>query len=125
MQDFTNDQISSMIKVALEPTLDDNEVRIIAFFCNWCAYARADMAGVSRYHYPPTAKIIRVMCSGRVEENHIVQAFLLGADGVLIGGCHLGDCRYISGNKQAEKRVKKVRKLLRDAGFEPDRLRLE
>lgn len=124
MQGFTSDQISSMIHAALEPMSKD-EIRIVAFFCNWCAYAGADMAGVSRYQYPPNVRIIRVMCSGRVDENHILQAFLKGADGVLIGGCHVGDCHYLRGNVDAEKRVRSMRPLLKAAGFEPERLRLE
>ena len=124
MQGFTRDQISSMIHAALED-LPNDEVRIVAFFCNWCSYAAADMAGVSRYKYPPSARIIRVMCSGRVDENHLMQAFLEGADGVLIGGCHIGDCHYMSGNVQAEKRVKKMKQYLKSIGLEPERLRLE
>jgi len=125
MRHFTDDQISSMIDVALEPMSDRDEPKALALFCNWCAYAGADMAGVSRFQYPPTVRIIRVMCTGRVNERHILQAFLSGADGVLIGGCHPGDCHYVSGNLEAEARVKRVRRLLGEAGLEADRLRLE
>ncbi len=99
--------------------------RALAFFCNWCAYAGADMAGVSRFHYPPTAEIIRVMCSGRVNETHLLQAFLLGADGVLVGGCHPGSCHYVSGNLKAEERIQTVKRWLEEAGLNPQRLRLE
>ena len=125
MHHFTDDQISAMIKAALETPPVDGEVKILAFFCNWCAYAGADTAGVSRFQYQPNVEIIRTMCSGRVSEEHILQAFLLGADGVLVGGCHPGTCHYISGNLKAEKRVNKIRKLLRDASMDPERLRLE
>jgi len=125
MHHFTDDQISVMIKEALREPAAPTELKILSFFCNWCAYAGADMAGVSRFKYSPTIRIIRVMCTGRVEPAHILQAFLLGADGVLIGGCHPGDCHYISGNLRAEKRVKLVKKWLKDAGMNPERLRLE
>jgi heterodisulfide reductase subunit A len=125
MQHFTDDQISSMIRVALEPTSGSSEPPALAIFCNWCAYAGADLAGVSRFQYPPIVKIIRVMCTGRINEKHILLAFMLGAKGVLIGGCHPGDCHYISGNLKAEERVKRVKQWLKQAGLEPERLRLE
>jgi coenzyme F420-reducing hydrogenase delta subunit len=83
------------------------------------------MAGVSRFQYPASVRIIRVMCTGRIDQRHILQAFLLGADGVLIGGCHPGDCHYISGNLKAEKRVEQVKQWLKGAGIEPRRLRIE
>ncbi|MHA1650832.1 MAG: hydrogenase iron-sulfur subunit [Candidatus Helarchaeota archaeon] len=98
---------------------------IVAFLCNWCGYAGADLAGVSRFQYPPTIKIIRVMCSGRVDPVFILRAFENGADGVLVCGCHINDCHYISGNLQAEKRVEKTKQLLKAIGINPDRLRLE
>ncbi len=125
MHHFTHDQISSMIKASLETPFRADRLKALAFFCNWCAYAGADMAGVSRFHYPPTAEIIRVMCSGRVDERHILEAFMLGADGVLIGGCHPNTCHYISGNVKAEKRVANVKKWLEEVGIEPERLMLE
>jgi coenzyme F420-reducing hydrogenase delta subunit len=125
MHHFTDDQLLSMINAAMERSPHEGELRALAFFCNWCAYAGSDMAGVSRFSYPPSARIIRVMCSGRVDEMHILQAFLLGADGVIVGGCHPGDCHYLSGNLKAEERVKKVKKWLKEAGLEPERLRLE
>jgi heterodisulfide reductase subunit A len=125
MHHFTHDQISAMIEASLRPPFPEDRPKAIAFFCNWCAYAGADMAGVSRYHYPPTAEIIRVMCSGRVDERHILQAFMLGADGVLVGGCHPGTCHYVSGNIKAEERVAKVKRWLQEVGVEPERLRLE
>jgi heterodisulfide reductase subunit A len=129
MRHFTNDQLTAMIRTALneEKKLpsEKGEPQALAFFCNWCAYAGADLAGVSRFQYPTTIKIIRVMCTGRIDESHILLAFLLGSDGVLIGGCHLGTCHYISGNLKAKKRIQKVKRWLKQAGLEPDRLRLE
>jgi len=125
MRHFADDQLSSMIEASMQTMPSEGKPKALAFFCNWCSYAGADMAGVSRFPYPPTAEIIRVMCTGRVDELHLIQAFLLGADGVLVGGCHPGDCHYISGNLKAEKRVRKVRRWLKEAGLEPERLRLE
>ena len=98
---------------------------IVAFLCNWCGYAGADLAGVSRFQYPPTTRVIRVMCSGRVDPVFILRAFENGADGVLVCGCHINDCHYISGNLKAEKRVEKTKQLLKLTGITPDRLRLE
>ncbi|ODS40443.1 MAG: methyl-viologen-reducing hydrogenase subunit delta [Candidatus Altiarchaeales archaeon WOR_SM1_79] len=101
------------------------EPRIVAFCCNWCAYAGADLAGVSRFQYPPNIRIIRVMCSGRVTPEFILRAFELGADGVLVAGCHKGDCHYISGNEKAEKKVELTRRLIDLLGLKQERLRLE
>jgi len=98
---------------------------IVAFCCNWCSYAGADLAGVSRHQYAPNVKIIRLMCSGRVEPDFIVKALELGADGVLVTGCHIGDCHYISGNEKAEKRIEMTADLLDILGLGRDRLRLE
>ncbi len=102
-----------------------DEVKLIGFMCNWCCYAGADLAGVSRFQYPPNIRIIRVMCSGRVDPELILDTFLYGADGVFIGGCHLGDCHYLEGNYYAEKKVEMAKRLLKAAGVEPERLRLE
>ena len=102
-----------------------DEVKLIGFMCNWCCYAGADLAGVSRFQYPPNIRIIRVMCSGRVDPEIILDTFLYGADGVFIGGCHLGDCHYLEGNYYAEKKVEMAKRLLKAAGVEPERLRLE
>ena len=99
--------------------------RIIAFACNWCSYAGADLAGVSRIQYPPTTRVIRVMCSGRVSPMFILEALRGGADGVLVTGCHLGDCHYISGNEKAVHNVDVARSLIRLLGIESERLRLE
>jgi F420-non-reducing hydrogenase iron-sulfur subunit len=102
------------------------EPRIIGFLCNWCSYAGADLAGVSRFQYPPNLRVIRVMCSGRVHPSHILEAFRDGADGVLVAGCHTpNDCHYISGNFKAERRVAMLKRLMAQLGIEPERLRLE
>ncbi len=102
------------------------EPKIIGFLCNWCSYAGADLAGVSRIQYPPNIRIIRVMCSGRIDPSFILEAFKDGADGVLVAGCHLpSDCHYISGNFKAQRRITLLRKVLSDFGIEPRRLRLE
>jgi coenzyme F420-reducing hydrogenase delta subunit/predicted transcriptional regulator len=101
------------------------EPKIVGFLCNWCSYAGADLAGVSRFQYPPNIKIVRVMCSGRVDPIFVMEMFLQGADGVLIGGCHPGDCHYIEGNYHTERRVRMLKKVLARSGIEPERLRLE
>lgn len=101
------------------------EPKIIAFLCNWCSYAGADLAGVSRYQYPTNTRTVRVMCSSRVDPALMLEMFIHGADGVLIGGCHLGDCHYITGNYYTEKKFKLARKLMEKAGMDPQRLRLE
>ena len=101
------------------------EPRIVGFFCNWCAYAGADLAGVARLKYPPNLRIVRVMCSGRVDERLILKALAMGADGVLIGGCHPGDCHYLRGNLIARRRVSALRLLLDAIGIGGERLRLE
>jgi len=124
LKNFEDSQIEAMIRTGLE-NLDPVEPRIIVFLCNWCSYAGADNAGVSRFQYPPNIRPIRVMCSGRVAIQHILNAFLYGADGVLVTGCHLGDCHYISGNYKAERRVKLAKDLLKLAGITPERLQLE
>jgi F420-non-reducing hydrogenase iron-sulfur subunit len=102
------------------------EPRIIGFLCNWCSYAGADLAGVSRIQYPPNIRIIRVMCSGRIDPAFVLEAFKDGADGVLVAGCHLpSDCHYISGNFKAMRRINLLRRVLKEFGIEPERLRLE
>lgn len=101
------------------------EPRIVAFFCNWCTYTAADLAGVSRIKYPPNARVIRVMCSGRIDPQFVLSAFAQGADGVLIGGCHPGDCHYVEGNYKALRRFRLLKRMLRDLGIGDERLRLE
>ncbi len=99
--------------------------KIVGFLCNWCSYAGADLAGVSRIQYPPTLRIVRVMCSGRVDPVFILEAFKSGADAVLIAGCHPGDCHYISGNYKAQHRVLMLKRVLQQLGLEPERIRLD
>ncbi len=101
------------------------EPKIVAFCCNWCSYAGADLTGVSRYQYPPNVHIIKVMCSGRIEPSYILKALEYGADGVLVTGCHPGECHYVSGNEKCQKRVEMTSKLLETLGIDPRRLRLE
>jgi len=98
---------------------------IVGFCCNWCSYAGADLAGVSRYQYPPNLRIIRVMCSGMVHPNLVIDALTKGADGVLVCGCHIGDCHYLDGNVKAENRKEAIELMLEDFGVEPERFRLE
>ena len=98
---------------------------IIGFACNWCSYAGADLAGVSRLQYPPSLRIIRVMCSGMVHPNLVIEALTRGADGVLVCGCHPGDCHYLEGNLRTEKRAEAIRLMLEDFGIEGDRFALE
>ena len=105
---------------------DGFEPKIIGFLCNWCSYAGADLAGVSRIQYPPNIRIIRVMCSGRIDPAFVLEAFKDGADGVLVAGCHVpSDCHYISGNFKALRRITLLKKALKEFGIEPERLRLE
>jgi F420-non-reducing hydrogenase iron-sulfur subunit len=99
--------------------------QIIGFACNWCTYAGADLAGTSRMKYPANIRIIRLMCTGRIDPTFILKAFLGGVDGVFVGGCHPGDCHYQSGNYKAQRRIILTQKLLRQFGIEPERLRLE
>jgi len=109
-----------------ENNKDNNwEPRIVAFFCNWCTYTAADLAGVSRLKYAPNVRIIRVMCSGRVDPQFVLDAFSKGADGVLIGGCHPGDCHYMEGNYKALRRMRLLSRMLKDMGIEEQRFRLE
>ena len=101
------------------------EPKIIAFCCNWCSYAGADLAGTSRLQYPPNVRIIRVMCSGMVHPNLVIESLTKGADGVIICGCHPGECHYLEGNLKTEKRAEAIYLLLEDFGLEPERFRLE
>ena len=98
---------------------------IVGFACNWCTYAGADLAGTSRMKYPANIRIIRLMCTGRMDPSFILKAFRKGADGVLIGGCHPGDCHYTSGNYKAQRRIIMLRNMLKELGIDPQRLRLE
>jgi coenzyme F420-reducing hydrogenase delta subunit len=100
------------------------EPKIVAFLCNWCTYAGADLAGTSRYQYPPNVRVIRVMCSSRINPAFIINALLEGADGVLVSGCHPGECHYTSGNYMARRRMVLMRRMLEYLGIHPDRFRM-
>ena len=115
-------------KVAVEKevvTGEEFDPLIITFACNWCSYSGADLAGTSRYQYSPNVRIIRVMCSGRVDPSLILKALRNGADGILISGCHPSDCHYISGNEKTEARISFLKRFLPYVGINPKRLRLE
>jgi coenzyme F420-reducing hydrogenase delta subunit/DNA-binding transcriptional ArsR family regulator len=101
------------------------EPTIVGFLCNWCSYAGADLAGVSRFQYPTNIRIVRIMCSGRIEPSIILEMFIQGVDGVFIGGCHPGDCHYVVGNYHAERKVILAKKLLKSVGLSEERIRLE
>ncbi len=101
------------------------EPRLVGFLCNWCSYTGADLAGTARLTYAPNVRIIRVMCSGRVDPQFVLKAFKEGADGVLISGCHFGDCHYQEGNYKAMRRFKLLSKMLEQLGIEKERFRLE
>ncbi len=103
---------------------EEFEPNIIGFLCNWCSYAGADLAGTSRIQYPPNVKVIKVMCSGRINPMYVINALQQGADGVLIGGCHPGDCHYNHGNYLARRRIAVMKKLLEYMGIEPERVRM-
>jgi F420-non-reducing hydrogenase iron-sulfur subunit len=102
--------------------MEDFEPRIIAFLCNWCTYTGADLAGTSRLQYPPNIRVIRLMCTGALDPVYVVKALLEGADGVLIGGCHPGDCHYQSGNYKARRRVAILNEILDQMGLEKERI---
>ncbi|MHA2297955.1 MAG: hydrogenase iron-sulfur subunit [Candidatus Hodarchaeales archaeon] len=125
MQGFTNLQILQQITEAVHGHTSDEEPIIVGFCCNWCSYAGADLAGISRYQYPSNIRIIRVMCSGRIDPSFILWAFMEGADGVFVSGCHPGDCHYDTGNLHAQERVGKMKETLSSIGINPNRLTLE
>jgi F420-non-reducing hydrogenase iron-sulfur subunit len=101
------------------------EPKIVGFLCNWCAYQGADLAGTSRMAYAPNIRIVRVMCTGRIDPTFVLKAFQSGADGVMVAGCHPGDCHYSEGNYKTMRRVTLLRRLLSQMGIEPERFRLE
>ncbi len=103
----------------------DFEPKILGLLCNWCSYTGADLAGTARMKYPPNVYTVRVMCSGRVDPGFILDAFRAGADGVLVCGCHPGDCHYVEGNYKCMRRIPLTKKLLEGLGINPKRLRLE
>lgn len=108
-----------------ETTEKPFEPRIVAFFCNWCTYTAADLAGTARMEYAPNVRVVRIMCSGRLDPQFVMTALRKGADGVLIGGCHPGDCHYQEGNYKALRRFTLLKRLLADLGIDPERVRLE
>jgi heterodisulfide reductase subunit A len=122
MQHFSDDQMLSQIRALLS---DAPQEKVVVFACNWCSYAGADMAGISRMQYPASTHLIRTMCSGRVSEEMILEAFLNGAPVVLVSGCHFSDCHYISANRQTVKRVHRLWDKMERAGVRPERLQLE
>jgi F420-non-reducing hydrogenase iron-sulfur subunit len=103
---------------------DEFQPKIIAFLCNWCSYAGADLAGTSRIQYPPNVRIIRLMCSGALDPLYVFRALVAGVDGVLIGGCHPGDCHYSDGNYKARRRVAVIKGVLREMGLDEERVML-
>ncbi len=105
--------------------MNEFEPKIVAFLCNWCSYTGADLAGTSRMKYSPNIRIIRVMCSGRIEPSFVLKSFREGADGVLICGCHPGDCHYHEGNYKCLRRYHFLKQYLTEMGINSDRLRLE
>ena len=104
-----------------DPAFGDWEPRIVAFLCYWCSYTGADNAGTARMKYPPNVDIIRVMCSGRIEPDFVARAFARGADGVLVCGCHIGDCHYIEGNHKTMARMRLLKRMLTEMGIEEER----
>ena len=116
-----------MVKENLEEKVAEGEFEplIIAYCCNWCSYAGADLAGTSRFEYPTNIRIIRIMCTGRMDSTLVLEALRMGADGVLIAGCHPGDCHYQKGNFMMEKRFDYLKKAVKNIGIEPERVRLE
>jgi F420-non-reducing hydrogenase iron-sulfur subunit len=102
----------------------DHSPKILGFLCRWCSYAGADLAGSMRLQYPPEIRIIMVPCTGRVDIQHLLKAFEMGADAVFVSGCHEGECHYLTGNLYASRRVAKVKQILQDVGLEPERLEM-
>ncbi len=105
--------------------MDNFKPNVIGFLCRWCSYAGADLAGIDRMHYPPNVRVIRVMCSGRIDPLFVLEAFKLGIDGILIMGCHPEECHHVSGNLKALRRVTLLKKLMEQLGLNPKRLRLD
>jgi len=103
---------------------NDWEPKIVAFCCNWCSYGGADTAGMGRFQQPASTRVIRVMCSGRIDPLHVYNAFLEGADAVLVTGCHLGDCHYVNGNEKTELKYQFLEEMVKQLGLEPERLYL-
>ncbi len=100
----------------------EHEPRIIAFLCNWCSYTGADLAGTARVQYPPNVRIVRIMCTGALDPIYVIKPLLEGADGVLVSGCHPGDCHYVNGNKKARRRMATLKTILSEFGIEEERV---
>ncbi|MCK4660456.1 MAG: hydrogenase iron-sulfur subunit, partial [Phycisphaerae bacterium] len=122
MRHFTDDQLIAQVRAVLA---DEPQEKVFVFACNWCSYAGGDMAGISRIQYPSSNRVIRTMCSARVSEEMVLEAFRCGAPMVLVSGCHYADCHYISANRQTVKRVQRLWDKLEKAGVRPERLQLE
>jgi heterodisulfide reductase subunit A len=122
MQHFSDEMIKAQINAALE---NEPQNKIVSFLCNWCSYAGGDLAGTSRLQYPPNNRFIRTMCSGRVSEDFILEAFEKGAPIVLVSGCHINDCHYINANVQTQKRMERLWEKFKQWGIRPERLQLE
>jgi heterodisulfide reductase subunit A len=122
MRHFTDDQLIAQVRAILAEKPED---KVFGFACNWCSYAGGDMAGISRIQYPSTNRVIRTMCSARVSEEMVLEAFRCGAPVVLVSGCHYADCHYIDANRQTVKRVQKLWDKLEKAEVRPERLQLE
>jgi heterodisulfide reductase subunit A len=122
MRHFTDDQYLAQVRAVLAERPQD---KVFAFACNWCSYAGGDMAGISRIPYPATNRVVRTMCSARVSEEMVLEAFRCGAPVVLVSGCHYADCHYINANRQTVKRVQGLWDKLEKAGVRPERLQLE
>ncbi len=103
---------------------EEFEPKILGILCNWCTYAGADLAGTSRTQYPSNVRVIRVMCTGRIDPAFVLEAFSLGADAVLVSGCHIGDCHYIAGNYKSRRRIALTRKVVEQYGIDPRRLKM-
>src|SRR3990170_583076 len=125
VRNFKPDQLSDMVNAGIQLSKGKLEPLIIGFCCNWCGYPAADLAGATRIQYQPNILIVRVMCSGMVHPGLVIDALMKGADGVLICGCHSGDCRYVDGNSKAEKRAEAIKLMLEDFGIEQERFRIE
>jgi len=122
MRHFTDDQLLGQVRAILH---EDQEEKVFVFACNWCSYAGGDMAGISRIKYPASNRVVRTMCSARVSEEMVLEAFRCGAPVVLVSGCHYADCHYINANRQTVKRVQRLWDKLEKAGIRPERLQLE
>lgn len=116
---------TSQAEVEQGGTVPNPDPLVLAFCCNWCAYTAADLAGTSRLQYPPYVRIVRFMCTAMIHPNLVIDALTRGADGVIVCGCHLGDCHYVEGNSKMKSRAEAIDLMLEDFGLEPERFRLE